>query len=686
MDTRQMKEDNKRQIYNEASIMKKLFHPNVISFKEVFKDVKLDYFYIVMEYANDGDLSKKIKAQKQKNFGEKYFSEEKIMQYFYQICRGLQYIHSKNIIHRDIKSQNIFLMKNGKLKIGDFGIAKALTNTKNNATTIIGTPYYLSPEVINGEPYNYKTDIWSLGVVLYEMCCLKLPFEGNNIAALSIKIMKGKYDPIPNKYSKNMSNLIKNMLNIDQKLRPNITEVMQNPLVKNYAINKYSNKSYKNLMMNKKIINSIESQLNFKINDQTLGQKKEERKSEVNKIKNKEKSCSPIKLKNKSYIGKIIKQNNESSESVMELPKASNKNKTKKSSIFKRIETQNIISKINIKEEIDINKINQVNKSNNNINNLFVNNNIFKSMNQMIEPKKNIINEEKQKNMNIKSTNNFINKSINSFDINKNSNINKGSNNDIINKNIFYNINSTNKEEIINRSNEFDVNFSGKSILFDKEKTINLFKEREEKEEDKDESKDKILYDKNLLDEKSNPNKNIDETLFNFNLDEKTIIMHTLKEEEEEETIKSQGTLYNGDFENLNFQGNNKITNVKDKEIKSHNNNDLSKEEDNNNIIKVDLDFEIINNSMSEEKKEKEEKEFNMEEYIKKQIGEKIYLIIKQNWTDFNIEQIVNYSYESFINKLRDILEKNQFREREIKKAEMYLFDIFFNIINKNNY
>ena len=686
MDTRQMKEDNKRQIYNEASIMKKLFHPNVISFKEVFKDVKLDYFYIVMEYANDGDLSKKIKAQKQKNFGEKYFSEEKIMQYFYQICRGLQYIHSKNIIHRDIKSQNIFLMKNGKLKIGDFGIAKALTNTKNNATTIIGTPYYLSPEVINGEPYNYKTDIWSLGVVLYEMCCLKLPFEGNNIAALSIKIMKGKYDPIPNKYSKNMSNLIKNMLNIDQKLRPNITEVMQNPLVKNYAINKYSNKSYKNLMMNKKIINSIESQLNFKINDQALGQKKEERKSEVNKIKNKEKSCSPIKLKNKSYIGKIIKQNNESSESVMELPKASNKNKTKKSSIFKRIETQNIISKINIKEEIDINKINQVNKSNNNINNLFVNNNIFKSMNQMIEPKKNIINEEKQKNMNIKSTNNFINKSINSFDINKNSNINKGSNNDIINKNIFYNINSTNKEEIINRSNEFDVNFSGKSILFDKEKTINLFKEKEEKEEDKGESKEKILYDKNLLDEKSNPNKNIDETLFNFNLDEKPIIMHTLKEEEEEETIKSQGTLYNGDFENLNFQGNNKITNVKDKEIKSHNNNDLSKEEDNNNIIKVDLDFEIINNSMSEEKKEKEEKEFNMEEYIKKQIGEKIYLIIKQNWTDFNIEQIVNYSYESFINKLRDILEKNQFREREIKKAEMYLFDIFFNIINKNNY
>ena len=308
-----------------------------------------------MEYANDGDLSKKIRAQKQKIFGEKYFSEEKIMQYFYQICRGLQYIHSKNIIHRDIKSQNIFLMKNGKLKIGDFGIAKALTETKNNASTVIGTPYYFSPEIINGEPYNYKTDIWSLGVVLYEMCCLKLPFESNNIAQLSIKIMKGKYDPIPNRYSKNMANLIKDMLNIDQKLRPNITEVMQSPLIKNYHINKYSNKSYKNLFTNKKYnINSTESHLNYKINDQIIDQRKQERKSAVNKMKNKEKSCSPIKFKNKSYVGKIIKQNNEKSESPLELPKASNKNKTKKSNIFKRVTTQNeMFPKININEEIE---------------------------------------------------------------------------------------------------------------------------------------------------------------------------------------------------------------------------------------------------------------------------------------------------------------------------------------------
>jgi len=688
MDTRVMKEDSKKQIYNEASIMKKLFHPNVISFKDVFKDVKLDYFYIVMEYANDGDLSKKIKTQKQKVYGEKYFSEEKIMQYFYQICRGLQYIHSKNIIHRDIKSQNIFLMKNGKLKIGDFGIAKTLTETKNNASTVIGTPYYFSPEIINGEPYNYKTDIWSLGVVLYEMCCLKLPFESNNIAQLSIKIMKGKYDPIPNRYSKNMANLIKDMLNIDQKLRPNITEVMQSPLLKNYHINKYSNKSYKNLFTNKKYnINSNESHSNFKINEQVLDQRKQERKSAVNKVKNKEKSCSPIKFKNKSYVGKIIKQNNEKSESSLELPKASNKNKSKKSNVFKRVTTQNeIFPKININEEVENYKINKVNNSINIINNANINNNIFKSVNKNIKSTENLINdtnETNKKSFNIKLKNNFINdKDKNNFENNKNININKSSNNIVMNKNIFYNNNIANKEEIINRSNEFDINFSGKSILFDKEKTINLLNEIDDKDKNKKE------VDDYPLEENSNLNKIKSEPLYNFNFDDESIKMFTLKEEEEEETIKSNCTLYNGDFDKINLEEEKSVTKEKedDNKNKVNNENNINIKEKNNETIKMDLDFEIINNSINEENKIKKEKQFNLEEYIKQQIGEKMYLIIKQNWKDYNLEQIVNYSYESFINKLRDILKKNSFREREIKKAEMYLFDIFFNFINKNDY
>ena len=683
-----MKEDSKKQIYNEASIMKKLLHPNVISFKDVFKDTKLDYFYIVMEYANDGDLSKKIKTQKNKIIGDKYFSEEKIMQYFYQICRGLQYIHSKNIIHRDIKSQNIFLMKNGKIKIGDFGIAKALTNTKNNATTIIGTPYYFSPEIINGEPYNYKTDIWSLGVVLYEMCCLKLPFESNNIAQLSIKIMKGKYDPIPNRYSKNMANLIKNMLNIDQKLRPNINEVMQSPLLKNYHNNKYANKSSKNLSSNKKpIINSYKSQYNFKINEQFLEQKQNERKSLVSKNSNyKEKSCSPMIFKNKSCIENLSlnnQKNNKQSDSLFELPKASNKNKTKKSNIFKRISTQNeMLPKVNLNEDIDSNKKNNVNFSVNIANNIYNNNNIAKNMNFFERPKDNLI-KENQKGINMHS----FNKNLNSIDFNKNSNINKSPIDNVSNNNIFYNINLANKEEIINRSNEFDINFSGKSIIFDKEKTIHLLNENENKEKENDSKKER--EEDSPIKEKIHSSKYINESLYNFNFDENSIKMFTLKEEEEEETIKSTGTLYNFDEENtkLNIE---KTEKNKIEEKVNQNQNDsinLPKKEEKNNINqKTDIDFEIINNSMSQEKKKKSENKFELEDYVKKQIGEKMYLIIRQYWIDFNIKQITNYNYDSFFNKLHEILKKNEFREREIKNAEMYLFDIFFNYINKENF
>ena len=684
-----MKEDNKKQIYNEASIMKKLFHPNIISFKDVFKDTKLDYFYIVMEYANDGDLSKKIKTQKQKTYGDKYFSEEKILQYFDQICRGLQYIHSKNIIHRDIKTQNIFLMKNGKVKIGDFGISKALTNTKNNASTIIGTPYYFSPEIINGEPYNYKTDIWSLGVVLYEMCCLKLPFESNNIAQLSIKILRGKYDPIPNRYSKNMANLIKQMLNIDQKLRPSIFEVIQSPLLKNYHINKNSNKSYKNLIKNKKyILNTNEPQLNYKQNELILDQRQNERKSDVNKHKYKEKSCSPIKFKNKSYVGKIIKKNNDHSDSPFELPKASNKKKSKKSNIFKRISTQNNMIQ-NINEDFMISKINKVNSSNNISNNLYNNNNfnIIKSQNHIFKSNNNIINNIINKNINIKSTNNIINTNINRIDIKQNLNVNKSSSNNIQNKNIFYNDILTNKEEIINRSNEFDINFSGKSMLFDKEKTIHLINEEKDKNLIKDNNgKEKLENGNKPFNENIIQNNYINESLYNFNFDEQSIKMFTLKEEEEEETIKSNGTLYNNtDIDNLNFEikknENKEIEN--EKIIQDNNERNTKKNEKINNISKEDLNFEIINNPIIQENHIKKEKKFHLEDYIKQQIGEKMYLIIKQNWLDFNIEQIVNYNYDTIINKLRDVLKKNEFREREIKKAEMYMFDVFFNLINK---
>ena len=112
------------------------------------------------------------------------------------------------------------------MKLGDFGIAKCLNYTMDKANTYIGTPYYLSPEIVQNMDYSFKSDIWSLGVLLYEMVCLKVPFEANNLATLSLKIIKGNYSALPNHFSKELKNLMASLLNVDHLKRPIINSVL----------------------------------------------------------------------------------------------------------------------------------------------------------------------------------------------------------------------------------------------------------------------------------------------------------------------------------------------------------------------------------------------------------------------------------------------------------------------------
>jgi len=119
----------------------------------------------------DGDLATLIK--KKKESGGR-FSEEEIMQWFVQICMALNYIHARRIMHRDLKASNIFLTANNCVKIGDFGISKVLQGTLEAAMTVVGTPYYMSPEVCQNRPYTMKSDIWALGCILYELCTLEV--------------------------------------------------------------------------------------------------------------------------------------------------------------------------------------------------------------------------------------------------------------------------------------------------------------------------------------------------------------------------------------------------------------------------------------------------------------------------------------------------------------------------------
>lgn len=147
------------------------------------------------------------------------------------MCLGMKHVHDRKIIHRDLKGANVFLTKKGIVKIGDFGIAKVLSHTIQKARTMVGTPYYLSPEIVQSKPYNVKTDIWSLGVMLYEMCALKPPFDAPSIHLLSMKIVRGVYNPVPSCFSAELRQLIKIMLDVRPEHRPDVNKILSMPVV-----------------------------------------------------------------------------------------------------------------------------------------------------------------------------------------------------------------------------------------------------------------------------------------------------------------------------------------------------------------------------------------------------------------------------------------------------------------------
>ena len=212
---------------NEIEIIKQLNHPNLIQYYKSF--IHKSKLCIIMEYADGGDLSAKIEIHSKQN---RLIPENDIWNLFLQLCNGLSYLHSKNIIHRDIKSQNVFLTKNGVVKLGDFGISKILKNSDDFAHTSLGTPFFLSPEICQGKSYNFKSDVWMLGCVLYEMAALKKPFSGDNLPMIMNNIITKDIPPIPSFYSENLRNLIKLLLNKDMNERPTVAEIMAYPFVK----------------------------------------------------------------------------------------------------------------------------------------------------------------------------------------------------------------------------------------------------------------------------------------------------------------------------------------------------------------------------------------------------------------------------------------------------------------------
>ncbi|XP_028904293.1 serine/threonine-protein kinase Nek5 isoform X1 [Ornithorhynchus anatinus] len=209
----------------EVILLAKMKHPNIVAFFSSLQEK--NKLYIVMEYCDGGDLMRRINSQR-----GVLFSEEQILGWFVQISLGLKHIHDRKILHRDIKAQNIFLSHNGMVaKLGDFGIARVLNNTMELARTCVGTPYYLSPEICQNKPYNNKTDIWSLGCVLYELCTLRHPFEGNSLHQLVLKICQARFNPISPMFSSDLRLLISQLFKVTPRDRPSVNSILKKPFL-----------------------------------------------------------------------------------------------------------------------------------------------------------------------------------------------------------------------------------------------------------------------------------------------------------------------------------------------------------------------------------------------------------------------------------------------------------------------
>ncbi|CAI2360684.1 unnamed protein product [Moneuplotes crassus] len=219
---------------NEVRILASIKHTNVIAFKEAFIDDKQEFLCLVLEYADGADLYQKIKEKVKQN---EYFEEEQIWRVLIHVLRGLKQLHDLKIMHRDLKSANVFLTTDGIAKLGDMNVSKT-TNTMVLNHTQTGTPYYASPEVWNDQVYGSKSDIWSLGCVIYEMCTLKPPFRAKNFEELYKKIAKGSYSRIPKCYSNELSGIIKVLLKVNPEMRPSCDKLLSSYLIRD-KIKKY---------------------------------------------------------------------------------------------------------------------------------------------------------------------------------------------------------------------------------------------------------------------------------------------------------------------------------------------------------------------------------------------------------------------------------------------------------------
>ncbi|KYR02514.1 protein serine/threonine kinase [Tieghemostelium lacteum] len=241
-----MEEKEKQLLVNEVNILQKLKHANIVRCYDRIIEKSTSKIYIVMEFCSGGDLSQLIRKCRH---DQQYIDEEVIWRTLIQILGALSEIHNRKdgiILHRDIKPGNLFLDENRNVKLGDFGLAKILDGSAY-AHTFVGTPYYMSPEQINGQAYNDRSDVWSVGCLVYEMASLVPPFSAQTPQVLSQKIQAGRFSPIPPHFSSDLSKIINMMINVDPTRRPSVDELLNLPFLSVRVRERKVNMYYQNL-------------------------------------------------------------------------------------------------------------------------------------------------------------------------------------------------------------------------------------------------------------------------------------------------------------------------------------------------------------------------------------------------------------------------------------------------------
>ena len=228
-----LEEETKIQLFSEAKILQKIQHPNIIKIIESYK-TKSNKLVLILEFASKGDLAEFIK-KKVKN-KEKPVSLKLIEKWILQLCLALKHAHDHKIIHRDLKTSNIFLDEQDNLKLGDFGLAKHIITSQLNSNGFVGTPLYLPPECISNGKISFKSDVWALGLILYELCTLNNPFMAGDYSELRRNICNKTVPDLPDYYPEDLNEFILSLLEKDYKKRPSMAKIFDNDYIRDILI------------------------------------------------------------------------------------------------------------------------------------------------------------------------------------------------------------------------------------------------------------------------------------------------------------------------------------------------------------------------------------------------------------------------------------------------------------------